>query len=273
MRHRYNSTRVYSNEQLDASLKVGIVGHWMGGSGSGKGWLDRSGYGNHGTFIGSPKWNLGGPQSNRAAVKTAAGTDQVRCGVAPAATDVLTLSVAAWIVTFDTTNEQQIICKLKDDASGGWVFVIDAGGALTWFSSATAGTANVLSTNQILVTGRWYHVGYTQTDQLGASTNSVIYINGVPQSLASASSPTGSYPTDAAAQLSLAGRNFDTAGLIGIIDDARVYNRTISRAEMARLADPSFQPVIPVSRRVIPVIATNTLTVLIGEPMVGSHVF
>jgi hypothetical protein len=224
---------VFEPAQLDNLLKVGLIGHWMGGR-SGLGTRDLSGYGNHGAFIGAPKWTMSNA-SQRDAIQTAAGTDQIRCGTAAIATDLTTLSISAWVLTTSTTNEQQIVTKLTATASAGWVFVIDAGGALSWFASTSA-TANALSTTQTLVTGAWYHVGYTQVAML-AGNNSILYINGAPQALASQSSPNGVYASDATANLAFAGRDLDTLGLVGIIDDVRIWNRTLSQAEMARLAN------------------------------------
>lgn len=239
MRRVRTSQRNFTADQLDPRFKVGCIGHWIGGVSAG-GWQDRSPYGNHGTFLGSPKPTLGF-NNLRDAVRTAAGTDQVRCGVAPIATDLIALSVAAWVLTTNTGAEQQIVSKLKSDAGAGWVFTIDVGGALSWFV-VTVGSAPNTSSTQLLATNQWYHVAYTQTAMVGAI--GVLYINGVVAPPAVASNGNSAYPTDATSNLSIAGRDFDASGLIGCVDDVRLFNRTLSAAEIATLASPAFLPVL-----------------------------
>lgn len=246
MRRRHASARIFGEEQLNNALKVGLVGHWLGGLGSGSGWRDRSGYQNHGVFVGAPKWTLGGPLVDRPAVQTAAGTDQVNCGSNTIVDDLGPLSVSAWVLTTDLTNEQAIVEKLASDATAGWGFVIAAGGAIEFFNLNNGGGASYVST-PTLSTGRWYHVACTLTAQTAGT--GLLYVNGSNAALTTNSAGGPASNSDAAANLSIAGRTFDTAGLIGIIDDVRLYNRVLSAAEIAILANPSLQVVVPNGRR------------------------
>lgn len=159
------------------------------------------------------------------------------CGTAAIATDLTALSISALVQTTSLGAEQQIVAKINAAATAGWVFVIDADGTVQFFAF-TNSTSVVMQTSTALVASRWYHIGYRQTAMLGVSGD--ILFNGVSQPLGFNTPGTGAYLTDAAANLSIAGRDFDTAGLIGVIDDVRLFNRTLAVSEMAMLASPSF---------------------------------
>lgn len=236
---RQVSQRVFARESLDNRLKAGLIGHWLGTTGSGSSLQDFSGYGNHGTFTGSPKWTLGF-QNRRAAVQTAAGTDQMSCGSSSLFANLGPLSVAAWVYTTSLTAEQGIVEHMTNTASAGWGFVIDAStGTLDYFTLNAGNSASYIST-PALSTNTWYHVGFTLTAQI--SGTGTIYINGA--SVALGTNTAGlAYADDSAANFSISGRDFDTSGLVGIIDDVRLYNRVLSSAEMTTLANPSFMPV------------------------------
>lgn len=239
MRRKLTSQRLFTSDQLDPRFKPGNIGHWIGG-GLGSILLDRSGYGNHAAFVGAPRWVLG-VNNLRDAVQTAAGSDRLQCGLAPIATDLTALSVSAWVYPSAIGAEQQILTKLKSDNTAGWVFVIENSGILTWFAYTT-GVNAIFQTTPGLTANRWWHVGYTQAAMIGVA--GIFYIQGVPVTQSLTTNGSSSYITDAAANLCIAGREFDTAGLTGMVDDVRLFNRVLSPAEMSELANPAFLPVV-----------------------------
>lgn len=92
------------------------------------------------------------------------------------------------------------------------------------------------TTNNTYVFGTWFHLAITYDG--GALTNDpVIYINGSPVSFATDTNPpSGTYPLNATAW-TIGSNAATTATFDGRVDDLRYYNRVLSAAEVATLAN------------------------------------
>lgn len=235
---RIVSQRVFGVQGLDPRFRAGCVGHWLGG-GSGLRWTDYSGYGNDGVFTGAPKWTLGFNQI-RDAVQLNAGSDLINCGSASVLDNLAAITLAAWVFTTSTAAEQQIVVKLDAGFTLGWTWNITSGALLNLFrlgSPSSPGWSSV----ETLATGVWMHLAITQADVAGNSLP-IMYRNGTPLTVTTSA---GSAPvSDAAANLTLGTREGDSAGLKGILDDVRIFNRVLNGAEIATLANPGFLAVV-----------------------------
>jgi hypothetical protein len=207
------------------------TGRWFGGAGSGTSWKDISGNNNHGTFVGSPVWTQAGPRQNRYGIRTAAGTDLLNCGSPTLFDDMAALSIVAWVYTTNITGEQQIVAKISNPIASGWCFVLETGtGKPTYFRFGPGGNNDLRSTSAVPANA-WTHVAMVLPTM---TSNVSFYINGVVTGATSAGGFTPS--SDAASNLTIAGREGDTSGLIGTIDDVGVFNRALTADEILALA-------------------------------------
>lgn len=128
---------------------------------------------------------------------------------------------AAWVKVESLATNGRVFGKKKNAKE----FVVDSSGALL-FQHAGLSAANI-STTTTLGTGAWYHIAFRYD---GAKSS--IWINGVKDKEIAATGSMTSYTTNFAL-----GRNPDTPSdyFDGIIDDAWVFNRALSDAEMQQL--------------------------------------
>jgi hypothetical protein len=118
MRYRPQGQRYFDYAQTDQRLRSGLVGHWIG-DGSGLTLRDRSGYGNHLSFVNSPKWSLGADNCCQALEYN--GTDNYVSGVNNSYVDLGSgnFSIAA---RFKSNGSHiGVIYAKGDDASQGAV--------------------------------------------------------------------------------------------------------------------------------------------------------
>jgi hypothetical protein len=127
-------------------------------------------------------------------------------------------TLAAWVNYGGATWDSfRTIIEFGDDAP--W-FGVNAAGQLTLYQVKTGGAVPVQ---------QWVHV---------AATDNFLYVNGKPVNFIS-----GPVTSDGQG-LSIGDETGSSSPWNGLIDDVRIYNRTLSDAEIAQLADPDAGPVV-----------------------------
>src|SRR3989338_4830360 len=98
------------------------------------------------------------------------------------------------------------------------------------------GTGGVWKINGSFI-GKWTHVAVVYDASLPLN-DPVIYLNGIPAQLTETSAPSGGFSFDV--DRFIIGNRYDAAGsdrqFDGVIDEFRIYNRTLSEGEVAVLA-------------------------------------
>jgi len=205
-----------------------LIGWWKLDDGSGTTAVDSSGNDNDGTLVGSPQWVVG---KIGGALQLNGTSDYVNCSNDAVfdITEQVTLSV--WVNTNDAGNGQHNPYITKGDTTYGLkhhtsngieVFIYDG----DWYQARSDALDS--SFNSI-----WHHVAGTYD-----GIQLKLYIDGALQTT---SDHVGSIATNQFAVN--IGRNSeaeaDDGGRFyeGAIDDVRIYNRVLSSAEIAYLAD------------------------------------
>ncbi len=201
----------------------GLVAHWaLDGDAD-----DNSGNNNHGTLMGSPRWIAAGQIGGALALDGV--EDYVNCSVSTSLniTDAITLS--AWVKTNDTGNGQHNPYITKGDTSYGLKHFTDNGIEFfiydgDWYQARSDALDSSFN-------GVWHHVAGTYD-----GSELKLYLDGA---LLATTEHVGSIATNQFAVN--IGRNSEaddgTRFYEGLIDDVRIYNRALSSAEIAYLAD------------------------------------
>jgi hypothetical protein len=105
---------------------------------------------------------------------------------------------------------------------GGLYGPCNGGNNSFFWSSEDGGSLSIIASSS-LAAGQWYHLAITYT-----GTSAILYVNGQP-----AGSGTGAI-LSSTNNLAL-GPNFGYKKWLGLMDDFRIYNRTLSQAEIQRI--------------------------------------
>ena len=202
----------------------GPVGYWALDDGGGTQAADGSGNGNPGTLVNGPTWSTGRWSGG---LSFDGVNDYVDVGNGASLNPTSAISLAAWVNPSTIGPTQMILAKrngpnnqyfLRIGATGKVRFNLTAGGALSGPPDSTT----------TLAPNTWYHVVGTYD---GGQTR--LYLNGVQESSAA---KTG-LMADNGVNVQI-GRYINDQYFGGSIDDARVYDRALSAAEVAALANP-----------------------------------
>ncbi|MCX6032064.1 MAG: LamG domain-containing protein [Chloroflexi bacterium] len=211
----------------DLTLNDGLLGYWKLDEGSGSTAADSSGYG-HGGVVTGTLWSSATPatmdfhdpyafRSNRTD-----SSEYVLASNMHELDGAQTLTLSAWVrldslpantMRFITIENEKAV--LRYTSGGGLEFYVKIGGSIR--STSVSG---VLST-----TGQWYHVAGTYD---GSTLR--LYLDGTERDNYAVS---GSVATGSWVRLS---HSANDAALDGLLDDARIYNRALSAAEVSDLA-------------------------------------
>lgn len=239
MRRRIKGQRVYDTSQEPNFLKRGLVGHWVGG-GSGKTWIDKSGYGNGGDFLGEPEWSLG-QGGNRAGILLDGVNDNIIVGTNLVDFDHNgNFSVSVWFKPDTIGAEHALVAENAITSSQKWGLRVGTTGFLRYASYN--GTTFVIrtATDNALVAGEWCHVVLTRTDVRLHG-----YVNGVEVTWDNNGTVDGG--TGSPALRFGFYRSIFWAD--GILDDIRIYDRELSQAEAYWLSKNSDNYVTPMKPR------------------------
>jgi len=228
MRYRAQGNRYFDYAQTDASLRNGLIGHWVG-DGSGRTIRDRSGNNRHGTFTSSPIWTLG---------KVGQGLrfDGVDDSVATVATTVLSgatgLTVSAWF-DYNEASIAPLVAQGSLDTIANIVFILRVNSTTSVTFGVSDGTAlkSFVETVPSVATG-WHHlVGTWQS-----GTEMKIYLDGILENTDSTSIPSSINTASKSIFLGSEGRLSNEGHyLTGLLDDARIYNHVLSDAQVKNL--------------------------------------
>lgn len=161
------------------------------------------------------------------------------------------LSIATWIKTNQTGIGKRIVTKRADTNSGNWYSLAISNGK-AWFKIYAGGN---LYSKKSVNDGKWHSLVVTR-DTLTHKFS--MYIDGVLN---------GTFPdtgldldTEAGTPLEIgvwSTESYDSGTYTGDIDEIRIYNRTLSSAEVKNLYYTDFPPVIKGSA---PWITPKTIT-------------
>lgn len=218
--------------------ETGLKGYWSfnGQDVSGTTAYDRSGAGNTGTLTNGPTKVIGkigqGLSLDGSNDYVSVGTSTL--GITAGSTG---LTLASWVKVTTFQSYTVMIGKSHTSTYGGWQLNTNADSGNRFGGGVNvSGTWTPVTSASTYSTGIWYHVSMTYD---GAALR--LYVNGVLDNTVSAAG-TIQYATSEAAEVNI-GRNpaadVPLRYLTGSLDEVRIYNRTLSVAEITALYNQS----------------------------------
>ncbi len=201
-----------------ANLSEGLVGWWKMDEGTGVTTADSSGHGNTGTFTGTPTWTNGCIKNkclefNGVDQFISTPSNDLPSGSSPRATSL-------WIKISQYANFN--IAYGYGDVGDGNVFGYYLNSDILNFW----GNNNDINTGYSITLNVWHNI-VTNFD----GTNISMYVDGA-QVLAPTPPPT---PLTTGTNGMLIGKSYNDDYYPGLVDDVRVYNRTLSTQEISDL--------------------------------------
>jgi len=191
---------------------------------------DSSGSGNNGTLVGNPTWVSAGKVGGALQFN---GLDYVECGAGPSLNITDAVTISAWIRLAGPTADQKIAGN-QDGVAGGYKLGVYSD--RVEFEIRTPENSWVLNRDvaggTVLTPNVWYHVAGVYSKGSYIAT----YVNGVLDRVLATSALLGS----TTGTFKIGREPFWWGNFCfwnGMIDDLRVYNRTLAPAEIAYLAD------------------------------------
>ncbi len=192
---------------------------------------DSSGKGNNGTINGDPTWVAAGKIGS--ALRFDGAGDYVDCGAGATLNITNGVTISAWI-NLSATGLDQKIAGNQDNTTGGYKMTVYSDNRVEFEirTSANAGTLNrSVAGGTALATNIWYHVVgvYSQGNYIRT------YVNGVLDRALTTTAVLGT----STGTLKIGCEPYTTTANFfnGIMDDLRIYNKALSDAEIAYLAD------------------------------------
>lgn len=227
------------NASQNTKLTTGLVGMWSfnGPDISGNIAFDRSGGGRNGTLLNGPVLDSGKVGQG---VKFDNSDDTIEIANSADLGEGSALTVSAWVKFNNPTNDntKDVISKYRSGAGWEqWQIIKDRSGATNkmwfdvWNSSDTSVSA--VSDNTWPADTSWHHVA-------GVYDGAYVYLYGDGVSLDSSANPQTGPIKDYTNNICIGGGWSGSAcqtgqPLDGYIDEARIYNRALSAAEIKRL--------------------------------------
>jgi len=208
-----------------------LVGWWKLDDGSGTTAIDSSGNGNHGTLINSPEWQTTGDnvKVGSSALEfdfptdgSTTSSDYVDCGNKPDFNITDNITLALWVKSDGFRQRYQYFFS-KDTGNGGYSVIRNAEtrNCRVVFNGLSGQYFATGST--VIDDDQWHHLAASYDISTGAVA---FYTDGLLEVSEAAS---GSIPTN---DLSLHIGGRDVRNCNAIIDDVRIYNRTLSEEEI-----------------------------------------
>ena len=222
-------------------ISDGLVGYWEMDEAS---WsnncstdavLDTSGNSNNGDACPNSTGPTGGAVGKFGNAGDLDGSDDYVLVADSNSLDVTTnFTISAWI-NADTIASGEYMIVSKDgvgtDTTDAFNFYAQAGGRICYETNNRGGS--VCSSSSSIAAGSWYHVAVVFNDSEPGATKAKLFVNGVQRGYHDADI------TQAPIALStnlLIGRQGNSGSLFdGKIDDVRMYNRSLSPAEITAL--------------------------------------
>ena len=228
---RLFDARIYHHalSHSEVSELYGLVAHWKLDETSGSIASDSTGKGRDGTITGDQTWVASGKIDGAFDFETTDGVDIIDVGTFDL--EGSGASISTWIKVEDGFSDSRIVIKSNSNSGADqlWGMTVAAARRLD-FRIRSGGTFNQLdSANDEIVAGTWHHCVGTYDE-----TTMRLYIDGV-EVPSLAHTVGGAGDTDASAPVALGDSPQGSRTFDGLLDDARVYNRPLSVAEIAAL--------------------------------------
>ncbi|MCA9061772.1 MAG: DUF4347 domain-containing protein, partial [Planctomycetaceae bacterium] len=182
---------------------------------------DNSGSGNNGTVVGVTADN----DSERGQVASFDGNDYVQ--ISGHFGNPANLTLAAWVKLTAADSQGSEVISLGDSA----ILRVDEGGKLEGIFYN--GSSWIITSYNVTLAGTgWHHVAYSFNDTGNAAK---LYLDGVEVASTSTFNSIN-YSLGANSFIGKHGNGGSTWDFTGLIDDARIYTRALSAAEVAELA-------------------------------------
>ena len=145
------------------------------------------------------------------------------------------MTVSAWIKpnSMGQLNLGRIVAKEEGTGAGRWMLIIDGGvNNLSFVKDFSTTELRRRTANNVFSLGVWQHVAATY-DGSSSAANVHIYVNGKEvSSYVLNQDGAGAKLSDAAMGVLIGNRGSQDRAFDGSIDDARVYNRALTAAEI-----------------------------------------
>jgi hypothetical protein len=200
-----------------------LIGWWKLDEGTGTACADSSASDNDGTAAGSPAWGTDGNIRTNCLIFDGSNDIVSTAGAAPFGTGDLTLAV--WAKTGTIGSYQ--FCRMIDDYNTH-IGMTQAGGYYSCYASRDR-TGTVAQSGTIATPGDWHH--YAVTFQASADT-CILYVDGAASPN---STPQACGAESAGYAVGLGARYDSVYSYVGRMQDARVYTRVLTAAQVAAL--------------------------------------
>jgi hypothetical protein len=205
---------------VTGAVSADLVGHWRFDEGSGTTANDTSGNGNHGTLNGGPKWAVG---YFGGALEFDGTDDWIDCGNNPSL-DLTTWTIMFWLNLNQNKDYSGFVIKGLDAAENYEVLAY-GDGHLHFPIMFTDGSRTFGNTDAgLVVEGEWAHFAYTYDPAEGRR----LYKDG-SLVFEDAESKT---PQASTTSLAIGNEQPMSRYVDGIMDDVRIYNRSLSEPEI-----------------------------------------
>lgn len=223
-----------------------LVGYWrLDEPASATQAQDSSGYNNHGTYAGPapsaqlpPMANFGCNGASREFLQGSGQNDGVNVPDSSSLSLTGSLTLAAWIrPTLDSSTQQGILEKWEWTGSvaiRGYMMRLNSSEHLSFAVCNDSGNTGITTSPRAIPLNTWTHVAATYD---AATQRMTMYVNGNPDPTTGTASP----PTDGPTMLAV-GNGMGAQFFNGQIDEARVYNRALTQAEIGILRDGQAPP-------------------------------
>jgi hypothetical protein len=218
---------------MAANVSAGLIAHWEFDEGSGTIARDSSGKGHDGTLQGDPQWVTGMIGSGALSFDSTDGLVEVGDDASLSLTDALTIT--AWVSVHDLNTYYFILCKQPsgtagDNYPGNYEFRTEANsGALQFGHQETEGEQySFYTSDSSIAVEQWHHVAVTVTK--GDLVE--FYIDGVAAGSSEQSTNFGVLNDE---PVRIGGRKDGYSFFNGLLDDIRLYDRTLSATQIQKL--------------------------------------
>ncbi|MGB7343364.1 MAG: DUF4347 domain-containing protein, partial [Pirellulaceae bacterium] len=207
-----------------------LVAHYEFEEGTGTTADDSTANNNDGSFINTPSWNSDAAVGDFSLDFTgdASGSNKVVTIPDDASLDVSGDFTVAFWYNFDTTQANSSRMVGSHDGSQGFSIYADAAGNLNFFLQGSTTSQTVTLFNYAIADGEWHHVAASR------SGNSIrLVIDGGINTTTTTDVGT----VGPAAPLTIGGASATSGDFDGMLDDVRVYTRTLSFSDINELVD------------------------------------
>ena len=202
------------------------IAHWKFDETSGTSAADSSGNNLTGTLTNGPVWDSAG------ALAFDGSNDHVNIGNPSALQLTGAMTLSAWIKVESFANSGRIVAKQGGSTARSWGLNVESSGAASFQIASNASTLLLVNSPATLQTGQWYLL--TGVYEPGVSLK--LYIDGTLAATNSTAIPSAQFSANGL-NVNIGRRPSGDLHFNGLADDVRIYDRALSAAEVAALAD------------------------------------